>query len=53
MRVFLIAAAAALVLATTADFTLKTVQETAPEAYHTSAARLDQQESINDYGRSG
>lgn len=53
MRIFLIAAAAAFVLAAAASPILATLQETAADAYHTSAARLDQQESVDFYGRSG
>lgn len=51
MRVFLIAVAAAVVLAAGAYVTLNAVQESSADAYATSGARLDQQESVNDYGR--
>jgi hypothetical protein len=53
MRVFLIAVAAAVVLAAGAHFTLNAVQESSADAYATSGARLDQQESVNFYGREG
>ena len=53
MRVFALAFAAALVLAAAASPVLNLVQQTSAQAYHTSAARLDQQESVNNYGREG
>jgi len=53
MRAFVIAIAATIVLAAAASPVLNSIQETAAQAYHTSAARLDQQESVNIYGRAG
>jgi len=53
MRVFAIAFVTAFVLAATASPILNLVQKTSADAYHTSAARLDQQESVNNYGREG
>ena len=53
MRAFIAAVGAAIVLAIGASFALNLVQETAADAYHTGAARLDSQESVNNYGRPG
>jgi hypothetical protein len=53
MRVFLCAVAAAAVLAAGAHFALNSVQESTAAANTTGSARLDQQESVNDYGREG
>jgi len=50
MRVFILAAVAAAVLATSWSFTLNTFQETAGQA-PTGSVRLDQQEAVNIYGR--
>jgi hypothetical protein len=51
MRVFSIGVLAAIVLAVVAATGLSLVQETVAQAYSTATARLDQQESVNDYGR--
>ena len=53
MRVFLAAVGVAILLAIGASFSLSLLQEPAADAYHTGAARLDQQESVNNYGRQG
>lgn len=53
MRVFSIAIVAALLLAIAAFPILNAVQKSAAQAYHTSAARLDQQERVNILGREG
>ena len=53
MRVFVLAIAASLVFAAAAPLILNLVQKTSAQAYATGAARLDQQESVNDYGRAG
>lgn len=53
MRVFLIAIAATLLVALAAVPVLNAIQETSAQAYHTGAARLDWQESVDNYGRSG
>ena len=53
MRVFAIAVAAALVFAAATPLILNLVQKTSAQAYTTNAVRLDQQESVNDYGRAG
>jgi len=53
MRVFLIAVAATIVLAVAAHFALDAVQVSAAQSNTTSATRLDQQESVNFYGREG
>jgi hypothetical protein len=41
----------AVTLAVGAAISLSFIQETVAQAYSTAAARLDQQESVNDYGR--
>jgi len=53
MRVFILAAVVAAVLATGWSFTLNTFQTTAAQAMTTGSARLDQQEAVNIYGREG
>jgi hypothetical protein len=53
MRIFAIAIAATLVLAAATPLILNLIQKTSAQAYSTSAARLDQQESVNNYGRAG
>jgi hypothetical protein len=52
MRVFILAAVTAAVLATGWSFTLNTVQETVGQAA-TGSVRLDQQEAVNIFGREG
>jgi hypothetical protein len=51
MKVFGIAILVALAVAAGAAIALSFVQETVAQAYSTSADRLDQQESVNSYGR--
>jgi hypothetical protein len=51
MKVFGSAILVALVLAAGAATALSFVQETVAQAYSTSAGRLDQQESVNSFGR--
>ena len=51
MKAFGIGVAVAIVLAIGAAIALNFIQETVAQAYSTGAARLDQQESVNDYGR--
>ena len=53
MRAFIAADCAAIVLAIGASFGLSLLQQTSADAYHTGAARLDSQESVNNYGRQG
>ena len=53
MRVFMAAVSVAIVLAIGASLGLSLMQETSADAYKTGAARLDQQESVNNYGRQG
>jgi hypothetical protein len=53
MRVFILAAAAAVVIAVVAQFGLSAIQKSSAQAYATSAARLDYQERVNNYGREG
>jgi hypothetical protein len=53
MRAFIAAICAAIVLAIGASFGLSLLQHTSADAYHTGAVRLDQQESVNNYGRQG
>ena len=53
MRVFSIAVAAAIIIAAGAHFALNAVQESSADAYATSAARLDWQERVINYGREG
>ncbi len=53
MRVFILAAVTAAVLATAWSFTLNAFQITAAENMTTGSARLDQQEAVNIYGREG
>jgi hypothetical protein len=51
MRVLAIGAVVAVALAVGAGIGLSFIQETVAQAYSTGADRLDQQESVNDYGR--
>jgi hypothetical protein len=51
MRAFGIALLVAVALATGAEAGLNFIQETVAQAYSTNAARLDQQESVNNFGR--
>ena len=51
MRALAIGIVVAIALAVGAEFGLSFIQETVAQAYSTGAARLDQQESVNDYGR--
>jgi hypothetical protein len=51
MRAFALSVLTALVLAVGFHLSLNTVQESSADAYATSAARLDHQESVDFYGR--
>jgi len=51
MRAMGIGVVVAVTLAVGATIGLSFIQETVAQAYSTGAARLDQQESVNDYGR--
>jgi hypothetical protein len=51
MKVFGAGIIVAIALSATAAIGLSFVQETVAQAYSTGAARLDQQESVNLYGR--
>jgi len=51
MKVFGIAVFVAIALAVGAAIGLSFVQKTVAQAFSTSADRLDQQESVNIYGR--
>jgi hypothetical protein len=51
MRAVGIGVAVAVTLAVCAAISLSFIQETVAQAYSTGAARLDQQESVNDFGR--
>jgi len=51
MRALGIGVVVAVALAVGAAIGLGFIQETVAQAYSTGAARLDQQESVNDYGR--
>jgi hypothetical protein len=51
MRVFSIAVLAALILAGSGAYVLKSVQETVAQADTTGSARLDHDESVNFYAR--
>ncbi len=51
MKAFGIAILVALAVAAGAASALSFVQETVAQAYSTGAVRLDQQESVNSYGR--
>lgn len=51
ISVFIIAFAAALALA--AVLVLNAIQQTSAQACHTEAVRLDQQESVDHFGRPG
>ena len=51
MPAFAIAVVIAAVLATGVGFAFNSLNESSAEAYSTSAARLDQYERVNDYGR--
>jgi hypothetical protein len=53
MRAFIAAVGVAILLAIGASFGFSLLQETSADAYHTGAARLDSQESVNNYGRQG
>jgi hypothetical protein len=53
MRAFIAAVCVAIVLAIGASFGLSLLQQTSADAYHTGAARLDSQESVDNYGRQG
>ena len=51
MRALGIGVVVALALAVGAEIGLSFIQETVAQAYSAGAARLDQQENVNDYGR--
>jgi hypothetical protein len=51
MRTMGIGVVVAVALAVGAEIGLSFIQETVAQAYSTGTARLDQQESVNDYGR--
>jgi hypothetical protein len=51
VRALAIGVIVAVALAVGAETGLSFIQETVAQAYSTGAARLDQQESVNDYGR--
>ncbi len=51
MRAFGIGVIVAIVLAVGAAIGLNFIQQTVAKDYSTGAARLDQQENVNDYGR--
>lgn len=51
MRAFSLSILAAVVLAVGFHFGLNAIQESSADAYATSATRLDQQESVDLYGR--
>jgi hypothetical protein len=51
VKAFGIAITVAIALAVVGAIGLSFVQETVAQAYSTGAARLDQQESVNFYGR--
>ena len=51
MRVLAIGIGVAVALAVGAEIGLSFIQETVAQAYSTGADRLDQQESVNNYGR--
>jgi hypothetical protein len=51
MKAFGIGIVVAIALAVVAAIALNFIQETVAQAYSTGAARLDQQENVNDYGR--
>ena len=51
MKVFGARIIVAIALSATAAIGLSFLQETVAQAYSTGAARLDQQESVNLYGR--
>jgi hypothetical protein len=53
MRAFSMAVFAVVVLAVTAAIGLSFIQKSSAQAYATEAARLDQNESVNIYGRAG
>jgi predicted membrane-bound mannosyltransferase len=53
MRAFSMAVFAVVVLAITAAIGLSFIQKSSAQAYATEAARLDQNESVNIYGRAG
>ena len=51
MRTFGIGVIVAIALAVGAALCLTFIQQTVAKEYSTGAARLDQQETVNDYGR--
>ena len=51
MRVFAFGMLAAIVLAIGAGFALNAFQKTSADAYKSSEARLNQEESVNNLGR--
>ena len=51
MRIFIVSLAAVAILAGAAYLTLSPFQQSIADAYVTSSSRLDQQESVNWYGR--
>jgi hypothetical protein len=51
MRGLAIGVVVAVALAVSAEIGLSFIQETVAQAYSTGAARLDQLESVNNYGR--
>jgi Tfp pilus assembly protein PilO len=53
MRIFLMSAVVAAVLAAGWAFGLNSVQESIANAYVGSSVRLDQQERVNNIGREG
>jgi hypothetical protein len=53
MRAFSLSVVVALLLGIGAGIGLSLVQKSAAEAFSTSGVRLDHDESVNGYGRSG
>ncbi len=51
MKAFIVAAVVAVALATGVGFTLADLNESSADAFATSAARLNQLEAVNNYGR--
>jgi hypothetical protein len=51
MKAFVIGVVVAIALAVGAAICLNLIQETAAQAYSSSATRLDEQEDVNEYGR--
>ncbi len=53
MRVFILSVLAALLLGTAGWFGLGAIQESSADAFATNSTRLDQQETVNIFGREG